>query len=267
MFFSRYKVKLKLIFGLIILLSTVEAFGQNSENPAMPGFNQSGSDAKAIKIADEVMNAMGGRKNWNNTRHVTWNFFGIRTHIWDKWSGDYRLEADSLLVLMNLNTQKGRAWINGKEVADLPKLAEILKNANSIWINDSYWMFMPYKLKDSGVTLKYKGEGTLETGQPCDILQLTFENVGDTPQNKYLIYVSKAHHLVEQWSYFTNASDAEPRFTTPWNNWRRYGKILLSDDRGKRKHSHIAVFDHLPAKIYQSPEAIDVMQYNIGAQN
>jgi len=251
----------------MVFLSTMSALGQNAENPAMSGFNPSGSDTKAIEIADEVMKAMGGWKNWENTRHITWNFFGIRTHVWDKWSGDYRLAADSLLVLMNLNTKKGRAWIKGKEVSDAEKLAEILKKAVSIWINDSYWMFMPYKLKDSGVTLKYHGEGKLPDGRPCEILQLTFENVGDTPQNKYLIYVSKDRHLVEQWSYFANASDAEPRFTVPWKNWRQYGKILLSDDRGKRKHSRIAVFDQLPAKIYQSPEKIDIMQYSIDAQD
>jgi len=267
MFFHPYKMLIKWIVGLMVFLSTMAVLGQNTENPAMPGFNQSGSDARAIEIADEVMKAMGGRKNWDNTRHITWNFFGIRTHVWDKWSGDYRLEADSLLVLMNLNTQKGRAWINGREVSAPSKLTDILKKATSIWINDSYWMFMPYKLKDSGVTLKYQGEGTLEDGRACDILQLTFENVGDTPQNRYLIYVSKKRRLVEQWSYFANASDAKPRFTTPWKNWRRYGKILLSNDRGKRKHSHIAVFDHLPAKVYQSSEPIDVMQYNIDTQN
>ena len=44
---------------------------------------------------------------------------------------------------------------------------------------------MPYKLKDSGVTLKYKGQDTLETGHPAEKLQLTFEEVGKTPENKY----------------------------------------------------------------------------------
>jgi len=35
-------------------------------NPAADGFNESGSDAKAIAIADEVMKAMGGRMAWDN---------------------------------------------------------------------------------------------------------------------------------------------------------------------------------------------------------
>lgn len=44
---------------------------------------------------------------------------------------------------------------------------------------------MPYKLKDSGVTLKYKGEGQTEEGEPAQVLVLTFKDVGVTPQNKY----------------------------------------------------------------------------------
>ncbi len=250
---------------LFFFLATVQA--QESSNPARPGFNEQGSDAKAIAIADEVMAALGGRQNWDQTRHITWNFFGRRTHVWDKWTGDYRLEADSVLVLMNLHTRQGRAWVHGEEVTDPAALANWLKKAGSIWINDSYWMFMPYKLKDSGVTLKYVGADNSAAGQPCDVLQLTFENVGDTPENKYHIYVNQRTRLVDQWAFFSHASDPAPRFVTPWKNWRRYGNILLSDDRGKNKHTHIAVFDILPAKVYQSPEPVNIMQFKIEAQN
>ena len=48
-------------------------------NPAAEGFNLEASDEKAIALADEVMEAMGGRKNWDATRYIRWNFFGRRT--------------------------------------------------------------------------------------------------------------------------------------------------------------------------------------------
>ena len=38
------------------------------QNPAAEGFNLQESDPKAIELADACMEAMGGRKNWNNTR-------------------------------------------------------------------------------------------------------------------------------------------------------------------------------------------------------
>ena len=248
--YIRYGLMLIGLLGAVVL-------AQDDANPPQPGFNLEGSDARAVEISDEVMNALGGRRNWDQTRHITWKFFGRRTHVWDKWTGNLRLENKNMLVLMNLNTQRGRVWKDGAEITQADSLAKYLKAAKSIWINDSYWMFMPYKLKDSGVTLKYLGEGQTRDNLPADILQLTFENVGDTPQNKYHVYVDKESRLVTQWAYFSDANDPEPRFITPWANWRKFGTIMLSDARGDRKHSDIAVFRELPASVYEDPAPVD----------
>ena len=34
------------------------------------------------------------------------------------------------------------------------QLGEMLENGRRAWINDSYWLVMPYKLRDPGVTLE-----------------------------------------------------------------------------------------------------------------
>ncbi len=230
---------------------------QKTENPPMPGFDRENSDARAIEIADRVMEAMGGREAWDQTRYITWNFFGRRRHLWDKWSGDVRIEAGNRLILMNINTKKGRVWIDGEEVTHPDSLAKYLDYGYRAWVNDSYWMFMPYKLKDTGVTLKYLGEGTMQNGRKADILQLTFSNVGVTPQNKYHVYVDQKTGLVGEWAYFPEASDDSAAFHTPWNHWQRYGRILLSDDRGQRKHADIAVFSELPDSLFSSPAPVD----------
>lgn len=228
---------------------------QSAENPPMPGFNLKASDPEAMEIADQVMAALGGRRNWDDTRYIAWNFFGRRRHVWDKWSGNLRMESKNGVVLMNLQTGRGRAWEDGQEVAHPDSLTERLKFAKSAWINDSYWLLMPYKLKDTGVTLKYMGETTLENGGQCDILQLTFTEVGDTPQNKYWVYVNRESKLVVYWSYFSDAGDAEPRISTPWDGWRRYGNIMLSGGRGpNRQISDIGVFSELPEAVFTSPE-------------
>ena len=99
---------------------------------------------------------------------------------------------------------------------------------------DSYWVFMPFKLKDSGVTLKYSGKSETADGKPADVLELTFKDVGRTPENKYHVYVDEDSRLVTQWDYYENASDPEPRFQMPWQNWQKQGGIMLSADRGER---------------------------------
>ena len=233
-------------------------------NPAAAGFLAAESDAEAIALADRAMLRLGGREAWDATRFATWKFFGNRFHVWDKHSGDIRVEGTDretqvpYLILMNVHTKEGRAWRDGAEVADPEELAELLDLGESAWINDSYWMFMPYKLKDTGVALEYLGRRALLDGSNADVLELTFRAVGRTPENRYEVYVAEDSGLVEQWDFFTKASDEKPRFQTPWRNWRRYGSILLSDDRGRGQHTDIAVFDELPPEVFTRPDAIDL---------
>ena len=234
--------------------------GEAAPNPPLPGFDQAGSDPQAIAVADQVMERMGGRQHWDQTHYLTWRFFGKRLHVWDKWTGNIRFEEGGLVVLMNINSGKGRAWQEGQEVAEPDTLQARLKHAYEAWINDSYWLVMPYKLKDSGVTLKYKGEGQTQEGKPAQVLVLTFKNVGVTPQNKYEVWVDQQDHLVKQWAFYADAADAEPKFTGPWNNWQPFGHIFLADDHGKAKHTDIAVFDQLPATVFTDPAPVDLMK-------
>ena len=246
-----------LTFLAVFASSTLGA----AENPPADGFNVQGSDAAAIEVADAVMEAMGGREAWDDTRTLAWNFFGRRTHVWDKWTGDLRFQQDETLVLMNINTREGRAFEGGEEVTDPEQLAEKLKLGYEAWINDSYWLLMPYKLKDSGVTLVHLGDGTMEDGDSATVLQLTFEGVGVTPENKYHVYVDKDSGLVEQWAFFAQASDEEPRFKTPWANWTRHGNVMLSGDRGQYQLSDIMVLGELPKSVFESPEPVDLSTF------
>jgi hypothetical protein len=227
---------------------------QDLNTPA-PGFNVEESDAIAIITADKVMKAMGGKKAWDNTRYIKWNFFGLRKLLWDKETGNVRIEIprDSLTVLMNVNEMTGRVQKGSMEVTD--SLDYYLDMGKKIWINDSYWLVMPFKLKDSGVTLTYIGESQTLTGDPANLLQLTFDNVGVTPDNKYQVWVSNETNLVSQWAYFPNAEDDEPRFTLPWGDYKQKGEILLSGERGDRDLTEIEVYEDLSEDHFTDFEA------------
>lgn len=233
------------------------------ENPPAEGFNLSGSDKEAITIADSVMMAMGGRRNWDATRYIHWNFFGRRTLLWDKHTGRVRIEvpADEAVYLLDVNNDEGQVRIGSTVYTEPDSLRKYLDRAKSIWINDSYWLVMPFKLKDSGVTLKYLGQDTTLAGVQSDVLELTFENVGRTPQNKYHVYVDPQTHLVSQWDFYSNATDAEPRFALPWQNYQEYGTILLSGDRGERKLTDIAVYTKVPDSAFESFDSPDKTQF------
>ena len=243
---------MRLIAFYMILL--VVACGSPIYNPSAPGFNLYDSDIEAVKIADQVMEAMGGRRSYDATRHFAWSFFGRRHLVWDKQSGQVRIDAprDSLIYLMNIHTNEGRVQKKGVELTEPDSLKHYLERGKRIWINDSYWLVMPFKLKDSGVTLDYVKEDKLPSGASADVLQLTFEQVGVTPENKYEVWVDQNDHLIKQWAFYPRADQEEPRSIWPWDNYQTYGQILLSADRSDKKGpANVHVFDTLASSVYQ----------------
>ena len=227
--------------------------GGQESNPAAPGFDMAHSDPAAVELADSIMTAMGGRKNWDKTRFISWNFFGRRNLTWDKVEGKVRIEStpDSTIYLVNINDLTGRVQIKGQELTEPDSLKKMLARGKSIWINDSYWLCMPFKLKDTGVTLKYLGEDTARNGMRCNVLELTFQNVGDTPENKYRIYVDLKDNLVKQWAYYKEASQDSASQVWPWDNYKKYGGLLLSADRSDGKGPrNVRVDEKLPPEIF-----------------
>ncbi len=221
-------------------------------NPPAAGFQLEQSDTRAIRLADSVMWALGGRQAWDRTCCFSWNFFGRRRLWWDKHRQQARIEwfSDSLIVVVHLADTTGQAWWKGRAVRDPDSLRLFLSKGISAWINDSYWLFMPYKLKDSGVTLKYVGRDSTMNGTLAEVVQLTFSGVGETPHNKYHVYIDPDSYLVVQWDFYLDAADTIPRFRTPWNGWKRYGQIKLSGDRGQRQITDIEVHPSFPPELF-----------------
>ncbi|MBM3264224.1 MAG: hypothetical protein FJY97_12475 [candidate division Zixibacteria bacterium] len=251
-----------LFVGVCLITATVfSAYAQSMEKTV--------SDPKAVAIADQVVQAMGGQDAWNNTRYIRFSFFGSRMHHWDKWTGRYRVEwkrdEKSYLVLMNLNTGEGRGFVNGVETTDEERKT-LLKQGRDAWINDTYWMLMPYKLRDPCVTLTYAGEETTD-GVVYDKLHLSFDQVGNTPGDEYWAYINRQTHLMDKWVFLLQLRQGQSersRGEYRWNNWQKYGRILLSPEREgangqKRIMDKIAVFDTLPDAIFDSPESVPGM--------
>ncbi len=248
------------ILGLSLLLGTL-ACHHNTMPMAdkailsmQPSVDPSDSDPKAMVIADAAMEAMGGKNAWESTRYISWNFFGARMLLWDKYTGNVRIEylKKPLILVVNLNDSASKVWINGIAQTEPDTLKKYLRIGREAWINDSYWLLMPFKLRDPGVTLKYLESSTTEDGQAADLLQLTFKGVGVTPDNKYHVWVNKQSHLVTQWAYFEKFSDPKPAFTTPWADYKKYGNIMLSSSRGPRRVLiPIEVSDTVPADAFE----------------
>ncbi|MFT6814365.1 MAG: hypothetical protein ACJAZ3_000252 [Sphingobacteriales bacterium] len=229
-------VQLLILVALLQACNNAVITNTKDANPAAIGFDHLNSDSLAIKVADQVMEAMGGRANWDKSRFIHWSFFGARNHIWDKYTGDVEITSfrkDTSVFQFNLFSMEGDVFISGKKITEPDSLKILLEKGMDIWINDSYWLVMPYKLKDTGVTLNHLGMDTTNAGINAEVICLTFKETGRTPQNKYFIYVDTVDHLVKQWDFYNKAKQDTPNFTTPWDDYNLHGDILLSASRGE----------------------------------
>lgn len=224
-------------------------------------------DPAAIAKAERLLEALGGRQAFEGTRFLRFNFFGFRTHHWDRHTGRYRLEGrnragEAYVVLFDTDSKDGRAWKDGAEIAGEAK-AEMLKMAYGAFINDTYWLLMPYKLLNPGVTLRDAGQETID-GTTYDVVKLTFDSVGLTPGDSYWAYLDPQSGLMERWAYHLESWEADrPKTHWKWLEWQRYGDILLSSRRENPESGReatlgdIKVFDRLPDRVFESPDGVE----------
>lgn len=222
----------------------------------------------ADQVADRLMTALGGREAWDATRYIRFTFAGRRTHVWDKHAGRSRVEGQTkegerYVVIQNLADKTGKVWLNGQPVEG-DRAKELLENAYGAWINDTYWLVMPYKLRDPGVRLVYVGEESID-GAAYDKLLLTFQEVGLTPGDRYWAYINKSTGLMDRWAYVLQ--DMEPGAAPTvwlWQGWQKYGRIQLAPDRTqvgaeparKLPLGDIQVSDTMPESVFTSPEPL-----------
>jgi hypothetical protein len=240
------------------LTAAILAFGLAGRLAAAPA---PAPDPKAAAVAERVTQALGGEAAWNATRYLRFDFaverggkeLMRRAHTWDKWSGRYRVEGknkagEAVVVTMNLNTKQGTASAAGAALAG-DALKGALEDAYAWWVNDTYWLLMPYKLRDEGVVLSYVGEEK-QGAQAWDKLLLTFAGVGLTPKDKYWVWVNRASGLVDRWEFVLKGEKAEPA-PFEWKGWKAYGRIQLADDRVSPKDGtriHFPVLE-VPASV------------------
>lgn len=217
------------------------------------------TDAKAKELAQQVLKSMGGQKGWDDTRYLAWTFNG-QYQVWDKHENKFRWEKDSIVAVIDTQTKDGKVFVEGKELQNEEEKQKLLQTAYALWINNSYWLVMPFKLQDPGVTLKHVGEGKTLDGAAADVLEMTFDNVGLTPQNKYHVWIDKEKGLVMQWAFFRKYSDEAPTFTRRWSDYKDYGAIKLASDRSNPQSDfrleHVAAPASVQASVFNSPMPI-----------
>ncbi len=214
------------------------------------------------------MEKLGGSAAWNRTPYLTWNHMGRRRYLWDRAGGQVRLEragprsGKPYVIVFHIESGTGRAWRQGQEVTETSELDPMLEAARREWTDDSWWLLMPYMLRNPGVSLRYQGEGETQERRAADVLELTLSDAAAAPASRCLVWVAMESGMVEQWAGFTGRDSTEPAWTCPWKGWKRYGDIMLCGDHGEiggqpMLLTDIAVLEKVPPGSFASPDPID----------
>lgn len=208
----------------------------------------------AEEVALELAQAMGGRDRWRALRYLRFDWVVERDgeeasrvrHLWDKHTGRYRVEwrsreGQAVQVLFDVDSRRGRAWVDGAAAAD----STLLERAYGRFVNDTYWLLMPWKLEDPGVRLEHAGTAEVD-GKTYDILHLSFDRVGLTPGDHYWAYVDRSTHRMDRWAYFLERDEGEPSLERAtvwvWSDWMVSHGVAFARDRrslttaGRRIH-------------------------------
>ncbi|MEX0878850.1 MAG: hypothetical protein WEB59_05110 [Thermoanaerobaculia bacterium] len=221
-------------------------------------------DAKADAVGRELIAAMGGESAWEKARQFQFDFVVVKegkevarfAHAWDRYTGDYRLTGIDktgapYAVYFNVNTKEGKVFVNNVP-APPEENAKRVESAYGRFINDTYWLLAPWKIFDPGVRLVYDGEKPCPGGGVCDVLKLSFENVGMTPKDVYWLWITRDGRRMLQWQYVLGGA-AEPPTTAAWKDWQRMGGLMLSLDKPMSGEPFVIRFD----KVAVSPNRDD----------
>lgn len=181
-------------------------------------------------ILKKVWDACGGKEVFEKSRYFEFDFAVerdgkssiIRKHIWDRYTGDYRLESQQdpqkkIITLFNTQTQKGKAYENGILLPDSISTL-LVKKAYAAFINDTYWLLTPLKLQDPGVNLTLEANELINE-EDCYTFHLNFDKVGLTPGDQYWLYVNAKSGEIVRWKYLLQKQQSTSTFDwTPYTD-------------------------------------------------
>lgn len=178
---------------------------------------------KEPQLATDLWKASGG-ENWGKIRGIDFTFAveqdGKRLfsaqHAWNvaagtdevKWKDKQGKDHD---VTVNLTAppQEGDG-----------------KDAFARWVNDSYWLLAPLKIRDRGVKVEAGGPKDLN-GASVETIQLSFDQVGLTPTDRYVLYIDPQTKLPRAWDYIPQTGNG---LQATWEKFQNFGGLNLATE-------------------------------------
>ena len=191
-------------------------------------------------VVEKIWAHMGGMENYKAAQQLSFTYVSgtteqiraKREHLWDRSSGNYVLTVFDLdsnvtyTVFFNINTRWGTTYKDGVAVSTVEN-KKYLEGAYNAFINDTYWLLVPAKLRDPGVFIQLEKQMSAIAGKT--VIRLSFANVGLTPGDQYWLFVNESGQI-ERWT-FVLQSDRKGDYT--WEEVKDCGAGLRFATRKK----------------------------------
>jgi hypothetical protein len=177
-----------------------------------------------------MIQALGGWEAFRSSRYVRFDFavmledrpLSFHRHLWDRWTGRYRVEGmkkdgiSYLILYSDVNSRQGQAY-NNERIAEGAATQSLLEYGYARFINDTYWLLMPWKTFDPGVHRSLEERVTDSLGS-FDVVHLSFDSVGLTPGDQYWAYVNRSTGRMERWRFLLQDGETGDYRWTDWVN-------------------------------------------------
>jgi hypothetical protein len=181
------------------------------------------SSEKGQQIATDLWKASGG-ENWAKVKEVRFTFaveqegkqLFSAEHLWNVAAGTDEVKW------------KDKQGKDHQVTANLaaPGSDEEGKAAYARWVNDSYWLLAPLKVRDHGVHVEAGGQKDLN-GVTCETMRLKFDKVGLTPSDQYVFYLDPKTNLPVAWDYIPESGTG---MQATWEKFQTFGGLNLATE-------------------------------------
>lgn len=175
--------------------------------------------SEAEKIA-----AAHGYDNWEKINEIRFTFNVDRdsTHFERSWT--WKPTTDDVSMKMgDVNVAFNRASVDSSSL-----------NADKGFINDKYWLLVPFQLIwDESTTITEVEKQTAPiSGEEMRSITILYNAGGYTPGDAYDIYYDD-NYMIREW-VFRKGNSAEPSMITSFENYKDFNGIKLALDHKKK---------------------------------
>ena len=181
------------------------------------------ASGKEPPLATELWKASGG-DNWGKVKQIDFTF-AVEQDGKTLFSAQHAWNVATGTDTVKWTDKQGKEHNVTVNLAGAPQEGEA-KDAYARWVNDSYWLLAPLKIRDRGVKVEASGPKDLN-GTTLETIQLSFESVGLTPTDRYVFYIDPETKLPRAWDYIPQTGDG---LQATWEKFQNFAGLNLATE-------------------------------------